>query len=250
MGGYNSGIDVMDSRNDRVVSTLNGRSPTVGLAYCPMNNQLFLANADGFVRTCHYQSESVERETRFTKADETQKRIQVVVANDGKKLACSDPDSGEVGVFSTMDTSELWRSRLFNHQVLLFPMAFDSENGQLATITDSNHHEYAIDVCFLDAETGKERSRLRCDLDVVHCLALSPDGSLVAIASRDDFRATSIKLWSRSMKKKVAVFDGHMDIVPWIGFTKDSKKLISVSQDTTGVIWDVSRFSSHSVGTP
>jgi WD40 repeat protein len=71
--------------------------------------------------------------------------------------------------------------------------------------------------------------------DEIRCIALSPDGSLIATASRDN----TINLWDRATRRVLTVLKGHSGIVDGVNFSPDGKTLASVSQDYSIAFWDV-----------
>jgi len=72
-------------------------------------------------------------------------------------------------------------------------------------------------------------------------IVLSPDSTIVASASKD----ASIRIWTSDGGFLLEVDDprdGHKASIAALGFTQDSKRLISLDRDGTGKIWDASRF--------
>ena len=67
------------------------------------------------------------------------------------------------------------------------------------------------------------------------CLAISPDGRLIASGSD-----STIDLWSAATGKKVFEFPGHLDEIRALIFSPDGKKLISGAMDMTVLVWDLS----------
>lgn len=65
-------------------------------------------------------------------------------------------------------------------------------------------------------------------------IVFSPDGKLVASA---EYHVVS--LWTPDSGKKLAEFRGHRDFVRCLAFSPDGRRLVSGSQDTTILVWDV-----------
>jgi WD40 repeat protein len=75
---------------------------------------------------------------------------------------------------------------------------------------------------------------------LVHCVAVSPDGKLLATAGFDN----AVKLWdinSDGSLKEKKVLSGHTGPVYAVAFNpKDDKMLATASQDKTARVWDLS----------
>ena len=70
--------------------------------------------------------------------------------------------------------------------------------------------------------------------DGVLCVALSPDGNTIALASRDK----TIRLWDRASAKEIAVLKGHEEWVKSVAFSPDGNTIASGSYDKTIRLWD------------
>jgi WD40 repeat protein len=73
--------------------------------------------------------------------------------------------------------------------------------------------------------------------EVVHGLAFTPDGTILASAggNTDDF---GIRLWDVPNAKSLGTLKGHSDIVWGLAFSTDGQMLASVSGDASAKIWD------------
>jgi WD40 repeat protein len=69
----------------------------------------------------------------------------------------------------------------------------------------------------------------------VNCVVFSPDGNLIASASKD----CTIQLWSTDTNTPVHSLTGHCDEVTSIVFTNDRKWLVSGSIDGTVRLWSL-----------
>ncbi|MBI1310195.1 protein kinase [bacterium] len=94
-------------------------------------------------------------------------------------------------------------------------------------------HTYQDSVYLLDLETGKEQ---RIDQDVaVISVALSPDGSLLAVNTRDQ----RVRLWSTVTGKKLAELQ-HSRSCKFASFNQDATRLL-LGGDFTRAIWKLPR---------
>jgi hypothetical protein len=73
-------------------------------------------------------------------------------------------------------------------------------------------------------------------LDNVNCVAYSPDGSLIASASRDD----TVRLWRVSDGVLLRTLTGHTSAVKSVAFSPDGSLIASASIDATIRLWRVS----------
>src|SRR5262249_35844843 len=71
--------------------------------------------------------------------------------------------------------------------------------------------------------------------DHVSGVAFSPDGKVVASASKDH----TIRLWEPATGREVQCLEGHVDWVFSIAFSPDGRTLASVSQDGGVCLWDL-----------
>ncbi|MBM4039870.1 MAG: DUF1080 domain-containing protein, partial [Planctomycetes bacterium] len=69
----------------------------------------------------------------------------------------------------------------------------------------------------------------------VTSVAFSPDGTLVATASRD----RTLKLWEPATGKCLRTFQGHLGWAECVAFSPDGKRLASASMDGTVRVWDI-----------
>jgi WD40 repeat protein len=70
-------------------------------------------------------------------------------------------------------------------------------------------------------------------------VAISPDSKLLALSGAGG----SVHLWDVWAGKEVAIFKGHRLAVNALAFAPDGKTLASASDDTTALVWDVTRFA-------
>ncbi len=87
--------------------------------------------------------------------------------------------------------------------------------------------------------------------DEIYCVRFSPDGNLLATASKDQ----TARVWDLKTGKCSAILSGHQAEVNSVAFSADGKRLASASDDGTVIIWDLATFkvdrrlSTHPSGT-
>jgi WD40 repeat protein len=87
-------------------------------------------------------------------------------------------------------------------------------------------------------ETGKEIAGLEANDDWIECVAISPDGNLLAAGHR--FTDT-VELWDMMTHKEICRFPGHRGWVHFLAFLHDGKTLVSSGADNTVKFWTVAK---------
>ncbi len=89
----------------------------------------------------------------------------------------------------------------------------------------------------LETATGKMVQQTEEAVDrALRQIAFSPDGNLLAAAGR-----STIRVWDLKTGKEVHQFDGHRGAITSLAFSPDGKRLASASDDSTALVWDVSK---------
>jgi hypothetical protein len=76
----------------------------------------------------------------------------------------------------------------------------------------------------------------------IHSLAFAPDGKMLALGCEDKPGRHAILLWDTSNSKELARLKGHRGAVRALAFARDGLSLVSGSDDTTILVWDVERW--------
>lgn len=103
----------------------------------------------------------------------------------------------------------------------------------------------------VEAASGKTRFQAELPAPYVYQgnhARISPDGRwLVASASGNDTEQYAAVAWNFGSKKEPVILQGHRGSVLSLNFSFDSRQLLTVSNDTTMLVWEMAR---HQLPTP
>ena len=85
-----------------------------------------------------------------------------------------------------------------------------------------------------DANTGSEVQRLQGHSGAVRCLAVTPDGSLVASGGQD----RAVIIWDVANARELRRLVGHRDWVRAVAWTPDGSRVVTGGDDETLCVWD------------
>jgi WD40 repeat protein len=91
-----------------------------------------------------------------------------------------------------------------------------------------------LGVRFFEVPTFREVRSIRAQTGFVNCMALSPDGALLALGSEKN-----VELWNVATGELLRVLRGHTNWVRSVTFAPDGAFLASGSDDTTVRLWEV-----------
>jgi len=137
---------------------------------------------------------------------------------------------------------ELATGKLLDRAIVTAPVASLREivfpDGKLLARLDSKRPAF-IDV--IDTVTGKARFDLMGEGKPFFCVAVSPDGKIIAAGSKEK----SIYWWETATGQKIHELYGHDGFVTALAFSPDGRTLVSGAEDGTVFVWDV-----HAAGSP
>ncbi|MHC4176119.1 MAG: WD40 repeat domain-containing protein [Planctomycetota bacterium] len=158
----------------------------------------------------------------------------VALSPDGKKLAVGGYQ--EVLIWD-LENATLAKRLGAGQMGTVGGLAFLGD-GQLAVGEGTPYGSGAVRV--FDVETGKQTHGFEEPAEVVYCLAVSPDGKLLAAGGAD----AVARVWSIEDKKPVATLEKHTDWVLGVSFSRDGKLLATAGADRNVWVWDVATWES------
>ena len=157
---------------------------------------------------------------------------------------------------STVDNLQLWdwttgqllrslpghqRDRVASSVVSL---SFSPGGHVLATCNDwvGRGDDAELEIRLWEIASGSMIRTIKAHEGGIRCVALSPDGHLLASAGYGD---KTVRVWDAFTGKELAKFTGHGGPVNTVAWSPDGKRLASGSDDTTVLVWDTSRLKAE-----
>jgi WD40 repeat protein len=213
------------------------------VAFWPQGETLTCSNTFGEFTTWNL---ATGKEVKRWKLPAPQGTAGVAFSPDGRRFARDgdeDQDRFRREKFlSLWDSASQKKLRSFgeaqdSHRSLL---RFSPDGKTLASVRRLHGDAKPTDVTLWEVATGKERCVLKQKGREVTCLAISPDGSLIATAARKTpwiGPPEPICLWNADTGEEVGSLPGHVSIVEALAFSPDGKLLAS-GCDSTILLWD------------
>lgn len=142
---------------------------------------------------------------------------------DGKLIASGDAN-GSVNLTQVATGASVATWPL--HQRAIAGLVFSPDGATLATAGGDGF------VKLINVPMGGVRHSLSMSRPV-YSIAFSPDGKRIASGGDE------IVIWDVSTGTPMLHFNGHSDLVTWLGFSPDGIKLISGSLDGCAKVWDL-----------
>ena len=230
-----SGNHVWDVETGQLLLTLSGHTNNVHtVIYSADGKRLATTSRDRTVRIW----DAATGDELLTLWGHMAPVYPVVFSSDGKHLATGD-ETGIVKVWAVTPDQELLT--LTNPPGTEAMRVLFSPDGSRLFVA----YEYTSSggsfpgspglVRILNAATGDEILKLPGVSTIVGQIAVSPDGALLAISTRDRMP----KLWDAITGQEVRTLSGHTDEVRGIVFSPDGTHLATASVDGTVRVWDV-----------
>jgi len=259
VGWFNGRVDLWDVPAKRVVRALTDRplSHQGRVAFSPVRN---LLAATSEARTVSLYDLDAGTNSVLWRAPEPGPNIvrDLAFSQDGRRLVIvagfpsnfsGRPDSTlEDGVWVVnVGSGEVESHYAAGYSATFhFGAARVSPDNQRLYFThgDSSNYRYSIEC--VDRGTGRELWRTETQRDFgLTCLAVSPDGRVVASGS--GFEDPAIRIWDAGTGHMLVRLDGHTAWVCHLEFSKDGQKLISAATDQTIRLWDTHTWTEAKV---
>jgi hypothetical protein len=112
---------------------------------------------------------------------------------------------------------------------LVWSCAFSSDGRMLAMQSQST-------IRLWETSAGKLRLKLGRELETNHSMVFSPDGKTLATGGAGN---PMVRLYDVRDGKELHVFPGHLGNVKAVAFSPDGHRLVSGSEDSTALIWEI-----------
>jgi WD40 repeat protein len=157
--------------------------------------------------------------------------VPLAFSCDGKLLAIGsgDPDVKMVTLLETGAGRHVGRIETASGGD--YSLAFSPDDMTLAVACRGKP------IQLFEVASGGFRASIEGDGDAGTCVAFSPDGRWIAAGGGPD--QPTVRVWSLPSGKLVKKFVGHKGWLKQVVFSPDSKRLLSASEDTTALLWDV-----------
>lgn len=111
---------------------------------------------------------------------------------------------------------------------------WDAVDGKLLHTLDGNNNDLDNATNRLTAKTSKITTTKNGHYDNVNFAAFSPNGGLIATASRDH----TTKIWDANTGNLIKTLQGHSDDIRYVSFSPDGERILTASRDTTAKLWN------------
>jgi len=230
--GYNTAIRLWDIQGHRVKNVLRGRTRmdmVMSLVFSPDGKTLASGDWNKTLRlwdtaTGQEYPNSMKMSSIIT---------SVAFSPDGKVLAAGLMGGG----VRLWDLDDSLREILDNikHPSAGVYVAFSPNPNDAVLAIAWGEYGKPSSVTLWDIRTSRVRATLTGHADTIESVAFSPDGKLLATASRD----TTVRLWDLSSDHEAAVGRGHTAPLWCVAFNPDGKSIATGSSDNTIRLWDL-----------
>ena len=220
--GEDHAVIVWDAETGRKRHVLSGHQTRVtALSFAAAADRLASGDQDGNVILWDLATQRPERIIRHA----TRSSYAVALSPDGRTVATSG------GIY---DTSDGRRRTSFEHGwqfAQIYGAVFSRDGRRLAAVTEGGW------VVLFDGATGRLIDSAHIPNTHLITTSMSEDGTLLAIGEDEG----TVRLWSVSPLREIAVLGGHAARVKSVAFAPDGATVASAGDDKTIRLWDVKR---------
>jgi WD40 repeat protein len=190
------------------------------IAFSPNSGHLACGGEDGKVRVWHISS---GKDICRRSVDQSADIQQIVFSSDGTRV--------EVLAGNLLTSFGIEKSK----EPRILP-GFRQSSWIARTSDEQSYISLEDDrICLRSSFIGTERRHFPTDGMRFACAAQSPDGGLLATGGWDHI----VRIWDQETGKEIRSFRGHHGDIRSLAFDPTGSLLVSGSEDTTALVWNV-----------
>eukprot|EP01022_Parablepharisma_sp_SALTPOND_P029272 TRINITY_DN72_c0_g1_i1.p1 TRINITY_DN72_c0_g1~~TRINITY_DN72_c0_g1_i1.p1 ORF type:complete len:454 (-),score=58.54 TRINITY_DN72_c0_g1_i1:121-1482(-) len=226
------------------IKTLHGHEHNVtGVAFLSSGDHIVSASRDKTIKLWEVSSGFCVR--TFTGHDEWVRKV-VVHPTQPLMISCSQDQtailwdltdaatSGQAKGSLAANPTKIILQQLSGHENVIETVAFSNENAG-RVIEKSEYYNKAMYAASLTVNGEEEKSETKLSLEKLKKKTKEPAKLFIATGARDKL----IKLWDAKEGRLVSTFIGHDNWVREVLFHPNGKYLLSVSDDKSVRVWDL-----------
>lgn len=237
-------LSVRDMRTGEEIRQL-GKAPTTSVALVSPNRKLVAAcSNDGAIHLFDIESGNEIRRFEIWERKAVEKVHCVTFSGDGKVIAAliesRSRDFLVKGKKSNVNTIYVWNT-IDGTKMARFPDEQNPVSGQLACIGLSANGQLIASSLrdgrkvFWDVQSGKGRYDFEDSPHRTELVVYSPSGRFLAVAGQ----GKEIRIIESATGKRIRDLTGHDSAISSLLFAGNDRTLISGSEDTTCLVWDL-----------